>query len=51
MSIIEKKVETLIRETLRKNKRELDMALIRPLTTSYPFSTNGVYFLIGKMGS
>ena len=48
---VEKEVEALIRKTLKKNKKELDMALIRPLTPSYPFSTNGVYYLIGKMGS
>ena len=50
-SMIEKEVEALIKETLKKNKKELDMALIRPLTSSYLFSTNGVYYLIGKMGS
>ena len=27
------------------------MSLIRPLSPDYPFSTNGVYFLIGKMGA
>lgn len=51
MTTIEKKVEQMINETLRKNQRELEMALIRPLTNDYPFSTNGIYFLIGKMGS
>ena len=50
-SSIEAEVETLIKQTLNKNKKELDMALIRPLSPSYPFSTNGVYYLIGKMGS
>ena len=48
---VEKEVEALIKETLKKNRKELDMVLIRPLSTSYPFSTNGVYYLIGKMGS
>ena len=48
-SSIEAEVETLIKQTLNKNKKELDMALIRPLSPSYPFSTNG--YLIGKMGS
>ena len=46
-SKIEQEVEALIKETLKKNKKELDMALIRPLTPTYPFSTNGVYYLIG----
>ena len=50
-ALVIKTVEALIKETLKKNKKELDMALIRPLTPSYPFSTNGVYYLIGKMGS
>ena len=27
------------------------MALIKPLAPEYPFSTNGIYFLIGKMGA
>ena len=48
---IEQEVEELIKETLKKNRKELEMSLIRPLTPSYHFSTNGVYYLIGKMGS
>ena len=27
------------------------MALIKPLSEEYPFSSNGIYFLIGKMGA
>ena len=27
------------------------MALIKPLSPDYPFSSNGIYFLIGKMGA
>lgn len=46
-----KKVEDLIQDTLRKNQRDIEMALIRPLSPEYPFSTNGIYFLIGKMGA
>ena len=46
-----REVEELIKETLRKNQRDIEMALIKPLTPSYPFSTNGIYFLIGKMGA
>lgn len=45
------KVETLIKETLRKNMKEIDGALIKPLSPDYPFSTNGIYFLIGKPGA
>ena len=46
-----KKVEDLIQESLRKNQRDIEMALIKPLSPEYPFSTNGIYFLIGKMGA
>ena len=46
-----KKVETLINESIRKNKREIEGALIKPLSSDYPFSTNGIYFLIGKPGA
>ena len=38
---VEKEVEALIKETLKKNRKELDMALIKPLSPNYPFSTNG----------
>ena len=46
-----KKVEQLIHECLQKNQREIDGALIKPLSPEYPFSTNGIYFLIGKPGA
>ena len=46
-----KKVEELIEDSLRKNQRDIEMALIKPLAPEYPFSTNGLYFLIGKMGA
>lgn len=46
-----KKVEELIEDTLRKNQRDIEMALIKPLSPEYPFSSNGIYFLIGKMGA
>ena len=38
-------------DALKKNKKEIDGALIKPLSESYPFSTNGIYFFIGKMGT
>lgn len=44
-------VEQLIKQTLQKNQRDIDMALIKPLSEEYPFSSNGIYFLIGKMGA
>lgn len=46
-----KKVEDLIEDTLRKNQHDIEMALIKPLAPEYPFSSNGIYFLIGKMGA
>lgn len=46
-----KKVEELIEDSLRKNQRDIEMALIKPLSPEYPFSSNGIYFLIGKMGA
>ncbi len=44
-------VKSLISEALHKNQRDIDMALIKPLSDEYPYSTNGVYLLIGKMGA
>ena len=46
-----KQVEALIKQTLQKNQRDIEMALIKPLSPEYPFSSNGIYFLIGKMGA
>ena len=46
-----KKAESIIQETIRKNQREIESALIKPLSDDYHFSTNGIYFLIGKPGS
>ena len=51
MSKVISNVEKLIKESLHKSEKELREALIRPLSKDYPFSTNGVYFFIGKMGS
>ena len=51
MALTIKQVEKTINETLRKNQRDIEMALIKPLSPEYPFSSNGIYFLIGKMGA
>lgn len=51
MSRLIKQVESLIKTTLKKNEKEIEGALIKPLSPDYPFSTNGIYFLIGKPGS
>ena len=44
-------VEKLINETLNKNMRDIEGALIKPLSDDYPFSSNGIYFLIGRPGA
>ena len=46
----EKKVEHLIQRELKKNSQQIQNALIEPLDDSYPFSTNGIYFLCARMG-
>ena len=51
MALTIKQVEKTIKETLRNNQRDIKMALIKPLSPEYPFSSNGIYFLIGKMGA
>ena len=40
-----------MKNALKRNEKEIEGALIKPLSEEYPFSTNGVYFFIGKMGS
>lgn len=44
-------VDDLINKIVKKNSSELNMALIRPLSDEYKFSTNGFYIFCGKMGS
>ena len=51
MTLTIKQVEDSIKTTLQKNQRDIEMALIKPLSPEYPFSSNGIYFLIGKMGA
>ena len=51
MRAIEERVETMMEDALKRNQKEIEGALIKPLSPHYPFSTNGVYFFIGKMGS
>jgi len=45
------KVDTIISNELKKNAQELSYATIEPLSPEWPFSTNGIYFFCGKMGS
>ena len=44
-------VKNEIDKAIKKNQRDIEMALIKPLSPDYPFSTNGIYFLIGRPGS
>lgn len=44
-------VEETIHKTISKNKKELDYALIKPLSKKYVFSTNGLYIFCGRQGS
>ncbi len=44
-------VDDVINKIVKKNSSELNMALIRPLSDEYKFSTNGFYIFCGKMGS
>ena len=44
-------VDEMINKIVKKNSNELNMALIRPLSDEYKFSTNGFYIFCGKMGS
>ena len=42
-------VDDVINKIVKKNSAELNMALIRPLSDEYKFSTNGFYIFCGKM--
>ena len=46
-----RQVDTIIGNAVKKNARDLNGSLIKPLSDEYPFSSNGIYFLCGKMGS
>ena len=44
-------VDKEIKGIIKKNKRELDTALIKPIHPQHQFSSNGLYLMIGKPGS
>ena len=48
MTKITEKVKQIMAEAVTNNRKELDSALIKPISEEYPFSTNGIYFLLGK---
>jgi len=45
------KVNKLIDKQLQKASEELSYATIEPMSDEWPFSTNGLYFFCGKMGT
>ena len=51
MTNIIKEVNNEIDKVIKKNKKELDTALIKPLHKQHPFSSNGLYCFIGNPGS
>ena len=44
-------VDNILDTQAKANRTDLNNALIIPFSVDYPFSTNGVYFYVGKMGS
>ena len=48
-SSIKNEVDKLMMKQINKNRQVINNALIEPLTDSYQFSTNGIYFLCSKM--
>ena len=42
MNSIEHDVNNIIKNVVKRNSAELDMALIKPLSNDYKFSTNGL---------
>ena len=49
--LCEAEVIKIMEDALTKNKKDIESALIKPISPEWPFSTNGVYFFLGKMGS
>lgn len=45
-----KTVDKIIQRQIKKNSKQIENALIEPLSEQYPFSTNGIYFLCARMG-
>lgn len=45
-----KEVDSIMTKQIKKNEQVINNSKIEPLDNNYQFSTNGVYFLCGKMG-
>ena len=48
---VEQEVDEILEKVRKKNSKELSYALIKPLTKSYPFCSNGLYLFSAPMGS
>ena len=48
---IEDEVDEILEKVRKKNSKELSMALIKPLSPSYPFCSNGIFLFSGSMGA
>ena len=44
-------VDDLIEHDIKRHKKLLNGALIKPISKDYPFASNGLYFFCGKMGT
>lgn len=51
MSKLVEEVNRQISKVIQQNKKELDTALIKPIHSKHPFSSNGLYCFLGKPGS
>jgi hypothetical protein len=50
MASLENRVQRILDHALKKSSGNKDN-LIAPISLQYPFSTNGVYFFVGRMGT
>ena len=51
MTKILKEVDEDIAKVIKRNKKELETALIKPIHKQHPFSSNGMYLFCGRPGS
>ena len=51
MNKLDNTINNIIDKQIKKNKNQINNALIEPLSKDYLFSTNGIYFFCARMGS
>ena len=51
MNKLDNAINNIIDKQIKKNKNQINNALIEPLSKDYLFSTNGIYFFCARMGS